>query len=84
LTQCIDVNKPIVILEGSNVWWIRKNEKGEIEIIKFIIESKTLKINSDIQINSEDYVNAFQLFGRKHKFDGNNSETSLGNMQNDL
>jgi hypothetical protein len=82
--KCINNNKQIVVLEGNSAFLIRKNEEGKIEITKFTTMPKTLWANGGVQMDSGDYVNAFQLFVLKHKFDDNAPADSLKKIQDDL
>ncbi|MDR0741949.1 MAG: hypothetical protein LBE98_00590 [Puniceicoccales bacterium] len=84
LRQCVDENKPIVVTEGENALLIRKNEEGTLEVTKFTTQPKTLETHGGIQMDSGDYVNAFQLFDLKHKFDSNDSESSFKSIKTDL
>ncbi|MDR1233021.1 MAG: hypothetical protein LBJ75_02050, partial [Puniceicoccales bacterium] len=84
LQECVNGNKPMVVIEGGNALLIRKNEKGALEITKFTTQPKTLTTHGGIQMDSGDYVNAFQLFNLKHKFDPNDPASSLESIRADL
>ncbi|MDR2432441.1 MAG: hypothetical protein LBD34_01685, partial [Puniceicoccales bacterium] len=83
LQDCIDENKSIMIIEGGdverncNVLLIRKNEKGTLEVTRFTEQPKTLKSNGGIQMDSGDYVNAFQLFDLKNSESFETKKTNL-------
>ncbi|MDR1173431.1 MAG: hypothetical protein LBK24_01395, partial [Puniceicoccales bacterium] len=84
LQECVNGNKPMVVIEGGNALLIRKNEKGDLEVTKFTTQPKTLTTHGGIQMDSGDYVNAFQLFNLKHKFDPNDPASSLESIRDNL
>jgi hypothetical protein len=66
LQTCVEQDKPIVVMERGDALLIRKNEEGSLEVTRFTIQPKTLETNGGIQMDSGDYVNAFQLFDLDH------------------